>query len=51
MEMVAAGFDVIGIDLDKTKITALQQGRSYILDVPRKHRGRSRSFGEIHTDL
>jgi UDP-N-acetyl-D-glucosamine dehydrogenase len=34
MEMVAAGFDVIGIDLDKTKITALQQGRSYILDVP-----------------
>jgi UDP-N-acetyl-D-glucosamine dehydrogenase len=34
MEMVAAGFDVIGVDLDKTKITALQQGRSYILDVP-----------------
>jgi UDP-N-acetyl-D-glucosamine dehydrogenase len=34
MEMNAAGFDVIGIDLDKNKVEALAQGRSYILDVP-----------------
>jgi UDP-N-acetyl-D-glucosamine dehydrogenase len=34
MEIAAAGFDVIGIDLDKNKIDTLNQGRSYILDVP-----------------
>jgi UDP-N-acetyl-D-glucosamine dehydrogenase len=33
MEMLAAGFNVIGIDLDPTKIAALQQGKSYIRDV------------------
>jgi UDP-N-acetyl-D-glucosamine dehydrogenase len=36
MEMTAAGFHVIGIDLDKNKIAALAQGRSYILDVPER---------------
>ena len=34
MEIVAAGFDVIGIDLDRNKINTLKQGKSYILDVP-----------------
>ncbi len=34
MEIAAAGFDVIGIDLDGKKIAALEQGKSYILDVP-----------------
>jgi UDP-N-acetyl-D-glucosamine dehydrogenase len=34
MEIVAAGFDVIGIDLDRIKINTLKQGKSYILDVP-----------------
>jgi UDP-N-acetyl-D-glucosamine dehydrogenase len=34
MEMVAAGFDVIGIDLDGAKIAKLKQSKSYILDVP-----------------
>ena len=34
MEIAAAGFDVIGIDLDKSKVDTLNQGRSYILDVP-----------------
>jgi nucleoside-diphosphate-sugar epimerase len=34
MEIAAAGFKVIGIDLDATKIAALKQGKSYILDVP-----------------
>ncbi len=33
MEIAAAGFRVIGIDLDQNKVNALQQGKSYILDV------------------
>jgi UDP-N-acetyl-D-glucosamine dehydrogenase len=33
MEIAAAGFKVIGIDLDANKITALKRGQSYILDV------------------
>jgi UDP-N-acetyl-D-glucosamine dehydrogenase len=36
MEIAAAGFKVIGIDLDPNKIAALKQGKSYILDVPEK---------------
>ena len=36
MEIVAAGFKVIGIDLDQNKIATLKQGKSYILDVPEK---------------
>ena len=36
MEIVAAGFKVIGIDLDASKIAALKEGKSYILDVPEK---------------
>ena len=34
MEIAAGGFDVIGIDLDGSKIATLKQGKSYILDVP-----------------
>src|ERR687892_953459 len=34
MEMAAAGFNVIGIDLDRNKIAMLKRGQSYILDVP-----------------
>jgi UDP-N-acetyl-D-glucosamine dehydrogenase len=33
MEMLAAGFNVIGIDLDRNKIAALKERRSYIRDV------------------
>lgn len=33
MEIAAAGFKVIGIDLDRTKISHLKEGKSYILDV------------------
>jgi len=33
MEIAAAGFNVVGIDLDKNKIAALKQGNSYIADV------------------
>jgi UDP-N-acetyl-D-glucosamine dehydrogenase len=36
MEIAAAGFKVIGIDLDASKIAALKEGKSYILDVPEK---------------
>jgi UDP-N-acetyl-D-glucosamine dehydrogenase len=36
MEIAAAGYKVIGIDLDRKKIDALKQGKSYILDVPEK---------------
>jgi UDP-N-acetyl-D-glucosamine dehydrogenase len=34
MEIAAAGFKVIGIDLDRGKIADLREGKSYILDVP-----------------
>jgi UDP-N-acetyl-D-glucosamine dehydrogenase len=33
MEMAAAGFNVIGIDLDRSKISMLKRGQSYVLDV------------------
>ena len=36
MEIAAAGFKVIGIDLDQSKIATLKQGKSYIQDVPDK---------------
>ena len=36
MEIAAAGFKVIGIDLDQDKIVLLNQAKSYILDVPEK---------------
>ena len=36
MEIAAAGFKVIGIDLDANKIAALKRGQSYILDVSQK---------------
>jgi UDP-N-acetyl-D-glucosamine dehydrogenase len=33
MEMLAVGFNVIGIDLDRKKIATLKEGKSYIRDV------------------
>jgi len=33
LEVVKAGFQVVGVDLDKTKIKALRSGVSYICDV------------------
>jgi UDP-N-acetyl-D-glucosamine dehydrogenase len=36
MEIAAAGFNVVGLDLDHSKIAMLKQGKSYILDVPEK---------------
>jgi UDP-N-acetyl-D-glucosamine dehydrogenase len=34
MEIAAARFKVVGIDLDRNKIADLREGKSYILDVP-----------------
>ncbi|TMA13757.1 MAG: nucleotide sugar dehydrogenase [Deltaproteobacteria bacterium] len=36
LEMVNAGFTVIGVDIDKKKIRSLEDGKSYISDVPDK---------------
>jgi UDP-N-acetyl-D-glucosamine dehydrogenase len=36
LEMVRAGFTVIGIDIDKKKIRSLEEGISYIIDAPSK---------------
>ena len=36
MEIAAAGFQVIGIDLDRNKINILKQAKSYIQDVPER---------------
>jgi UDP-N-acetyl-D-glucosamine dehydrogenase len=44
MEIAAAGFDVIGVDLDAAKIATLKRGKSYILDVPEKT-----IAGAVHT--
>lgn len=33
LEIHNAGFNVIGIDLDKSKVASIQDGKSYILDV------------------
>ncbi len=34
MEFAEAGMDVIGVDLDATKVAGLREGRSHIEDVP-----------------
>lgn len=47
MEITAAGFDVIGIDLDSSKIDILKQGRSYILDVSEKDIGDTIQSGKF----
>jgi UDP-N-acetyl-D-glucosamine dehydrogenase len=36
LEIVSAGFNVVGIDLDQNKISRLKEGRSYIGDVSEK---------------
>jgi UDP-N-acetyl-D-glucosamine dehydrogenase len=36
LEIVSAGFNVVGIDLDQYKISRLKEGQSYIGDVSEK---------------
>lgn len=47
MEIAAAGFHVIGIDLDGDKIATLKQKKSYILDVPEKTITRAMESGSF----
>ena len=47
MEIAAAGFHVIGIDLDGDKIATLKQRKSYILDVPEKTITRAMESGSF----
>jgi UDP-N-acetyl-D-mannosaminuronic acid dehydrogenase/UDP-N-acetyl-D-glucosamine dehydrogenase len=34
MRAVAVGFDVVGLDIDRVRVAALRDGRSYVEDVP-----------------
>jgi len=34
MSFAETGFEVTGVDLDEARVSALQQGRSYLVDVP-----------------
>jgi UDP-N-acetyl-D-glucosamine dehydrogenase len=36
VELAEAGLEVVGIDLDKSKVDAINAKRSYIQDVPRR---------------
>lgn len=48
MEIVQAGFNVVGIDLDPNKIAALKQSKSYISDVPQKTVADAVTAGRFH---
>ena len=51
MEIAAAGFKVVGIDLDHGKIATLKQGKSYIQDVPDKTIADAVERRQVHRDL
>ena len=34
LEFAKVGFEVVGVDLDETKVKSIREGKSYILDVP-----------------
>jgi UDP-N-acetyl-D-glucosamine dehydrogenase len=40
MAFAETGFEVTGIDLDDSKVSALQEGRSYLVDVPVERYGK-----------
>lgn len=48
VELAQAGFDVTGIDLQSTKIDSLNQGRSYVQDVPEATLQPLVKAGKIH---
>ncbi len=37
IEFARKGFETVGIDLDRTKISSLQKGKNYIQDIPDAH--------------
>ena len=47
VELAKAGFHATGIDLDKRKIQAIEQGRSYIPDVPTSDVAALRKAGKL----
>lgn len=48
VEMVKSGFTVYGIDIDERKTSALQEGRSYIQDVPDEDIRQALDSGRFH---
>ena len=53
VEFAKAGFEVIGVDVDAGKIRSLEEGRSYIEDVPERDIAEVREAGrfEATTDF
>jgi UDP-N-acetyl-D-glucosamine dehydrogenase len=47
MEIAGAGYKVVGIDVDRTKIARLREGKSYILDVPTTEVSRAVETGQF----
>lgn len=48
MRGVAAGFEVIGIDLDESRVKRLASGESFVEDIPADQLGRALSTGRYH---
>jgi len=51
VEFAKAGFSVIGIDIDKNKVDALSQGKSYIGDVPSEDILQIHKAGKLHASI
>ncbi len=48
VEFTEAGFDVTGFDIDPIKVGAIEQGESYIEDVPNARLTRAIAAGRLH---
>ncbi len=48
MRAVAAGFDVVGLELDDRRVKRLQAGESYIEDIPSEELGAALETGRYH---
>ncbi len=47
VEFIKAGFEVVGFDVDEEKVSALNEGRSYIGDVPDSDVAAGREAGKL----
>jgi UDP-N-acetyl-D-glucosamine dehydrogenase len=47
LEFSKAGFEVVGFDIDAEKVASVQEGRSYIEDVPGEELAEARSSGKL----